>query len=35
MAAFWKKIDGRVAIDDTRLAEAVDLLRRWQAAEEQ
>ncbi|WP_327591398.1 hypothetical protein OHA25_60725 (plasmid) [Nonomuraea sp. NBC_00507] len=35
MAAFWNQIDGTVAIDDVRLAEAVDLLQWWQAAGEQ
>ncbi|WP_188186993.1 hypothetical protein [Nonomuraea sp. SYSU D8015] len=35
MATFWKQIDGTVAIDDAGLAEAVELLRWWQAAEEQ
>ncbi|MGW4411950.1 hypothetical protein ACWEJ6_48640 [Nonomuraea sp. NPDC004702] len=35
MEAFWKQKDGSPSMDDDRLAEAVDLLRWWQAAQEQ
>ncbi|PZG14852.1 hypothetical protein [Nonomuraea aridisoli] len=35
MEAFWKQKDGSPSMDDDRLAEAVELLRWWQAAQEQ
>ncbi|MEO3862108.1 hypothetical protein [Acrocarpospora sp. B8E8] len=33
MKAFWQRIDSATSIDDARLAEAVDLLHWWQAAQ--
>jgi hypothetical protein len=35
MEAFWKQKDGSPAVNDDGLAEAVELLRWWQAAQEQ
>ncbi|MEU4234403.1 hypothetical protein AB0F17_59860 [Nonomuraea sp. NPDC026600] len=35
MEAFWKQKDGSPAMNNDRLAEAVELLRWWQAAQEQ